>query len=427
MNTSVADSAFKGWWRARISLDQPKSGGVPNQENWYLQLFFFILVFFIFQPFLSFVLLSVIGLKTCVKCPRVIYLIAFFGACFLGLVNTTKLPESDQILYFEWYLSAQEQSLPVFLGIYSREPLYYIYLHTIANIPYSSKELFIFVSTIISYSAFMVAVVRTSNRVGLNGRATISIVIALLFFAQPFSLSAHIMRQFVAASLVILFFSERLCSGKNRWWILIAAIFLHYSAFIFVPLAMIKSNKNISSFLNLSLYLCALPIVYFVARSVAYLFSDVPVLGFIFDRVTAEEGADMDRLSYAATIFVIFTVALSFLNLRLSNPLVNAPDSSERWGANAAIIILGVIVLGADFGEGTAEIATRFLYYLYFFVGLSLPNFVALRPKAILPILPICVFSFLYFFFNLQFGIWKYAPLTKLLFAPSWELFAYSV
>lgn len=390
-------------------------------------IFLFFLLLFIIQPFFAFTLLLIVGLMMGAKSPEFIYMIAFFGVCYLGLVNVTKFPDGDFIKYLEWYASAQDFSLPAFLAIYSREPIYWIFLHTIANLPFSSEQLFVFASTSISYLIFIFAVVRLSLSLGLNVRVITGIVVALMFFAPLFSLSAHLMRQFIAASLVILFFSEYFLSGKQYWWILIVAVLVHYSAILFLPLAMIKKIDRVSSGIGVSLYLSVLPILYILSKSGASLFADIPVIGFVFNRVAAEEGAELEHMSFVAVIFVVITVALSISNLITSRRFSNSLASINGWRINVAVVILGVIVLLANMVDGAAEIATRFFFYIYFFIGLVLPMFVASHRKLMLMIVPSLAFLIAHFFYNSQFGAWQYASLLELISLPAWELWSYRV
>lgn len=410
-----------------MHLHKTKRNGALNQYTTFIGLLLFFSLLFFLQPFFTFVLLAVIGLLSGAKSSRFLSLVAFFGACYLGLINATKLPESDYAIYLEWYSNAKELSLPGFLAINAREPLFYIYLHTIANLSYSSEKLFVFISTVISYLVFTFGVIRASIGIGLQNRVIVAILVALLFFAPLFSLSAHLMRQFIAASLVILFFSEILSSDKKHWWILIAAILMHYSAIIFLPLAMIRKINRTSSVISLFIYLSLLPLIYLAAKSAAHLFSEMPVIGFVFDRIAAEEGHDLGHLNFASIFFVMAAIVLSGWNLIASRRTVNATISDSGWRINAAIIILGLIVLVANLQDGTTEIAKRFFFYLYFFMGLSIPMFVALRRKSVMFLFPVIMLLLPYFFFNLQFGVWQYAPLPDLLFAPAWELWTHRI
>lgn len=390
-------------------------------------IFLFFSMLFVAQPFLTFTLLVIVSLWLGAKSPELIYAIAFFGACYLGLVNATKFPDGDYAKYLEWYASAQDFSLPAFLAIYSREPVYWVYLHTIANLPFTSEQLFVFASTVVSYLIFIIAVVRLSLGLSLNARVITALVVALMFFAPLFSLSAHLMRQFAAASLVILFFSENLLFGRRYWWILIMAILVHYSAIIFLPFAMIKKIGRFSSGINFYLYLSMLPILYVFSKGTASIFADIPVIGFVFNRVASEGVVELEHLSYVAIFFTIATMALSISNLMASRRVGSALASAHGWQINVTVIILGVIVLASNMLDGAAEIATRFFFYLYFFIGLLLPMFVALHRKQKMLIFPLLALLVPYFFYNSQFGAWRYATIFELISLPSWELWSYRV
>jgi len=388
---------------------------------------FFLLLFFV-QPFLTFSFLVVVSLIERVKSPGFIYMIAFFGSCYLGLVNVTKFPDGDLVKYLEWYASAQEFSLPAFLAIFSREPAYYIYLHTIANLPFASERFFVFASTVVGYLIFMFAVIRASLSLRLSVRVVVCIAVALMFFAPLFSLSAHLMRQFIAASLVILFFSESLLLGRRYWWMLIVAILVHYSAILFLLLAMMKKPDRASSGIGVFSYFSVLPILYFLSNSTASLFADMPVLGFVFSRVAAEGGAELEHLSHVAIFFAVAMITLSITNLKASPCRMGSMSLfNHGWRINTTAIILGVIVLVSNLLEGATEIATRFYFYMYFLLGLVLPIFFSIHRRLAKLIFPSLGLLFAFFFYNSQFGAWRYASLNELLFLPAWELWCYRV
>lgn len=385
----------------------------------------FFSMLFLAQPFLSFFGLFFYGLITGKKTPKFLIFVALFGACYLGLINTTKLPESDYLIYLQWYSAAQKLSIFNFLSQYTREPLYYIYLYTIANIPCSSEQLFVFISTVTSYFVMLIGVIRLNVSLGMRGRLIISIIVFLLFFAPLFSLSAHLMRQFMSASLLILFFSDSFSLAKKRWWILVVAFFVHSSAFIFLPIAMIKKSDKTTSVTGFFLYLGFLPLAYFVSKSVAPFLIDVPVVGVISKRIIATYAHDLGHLNFEAITFIVVICLLSIWNLVTFRRIPNAIESSSGWEINVGVTILSLVILVANLRVETTEVAIRFFFYLYFFMGLIISMFMSPRQKKAILFVPLVVLFVVYFFYNLQFGVWQYAPLFDLLFAPAWILWSY--
>jgi hypothetical protein len=381
-----------------------------------------VLLLFIFQPFLTLSIIIFLGLTKEILPSKFIYLIAFLGSCYLGLINITKFPDSDLLNYLDWYRVAQNSFLVDYLLINSREPLYFIGLYGIANFPFSSPQLFIFLSTVVSYFIFLIAVIRISIYLGLRDRLIIGLIISFLFFAPLFSLSAHLMRQFLAATIVVLFFSEYIISGKRKWLILFLAILIHYSSILFIPIVFLKKIRSFSSNISLTLCLITLPLMYFFGKVATPLFSEIPVLGFVFDRIAADDGAELETLSLAAISFGFITAIISFLNMRgIRRPVV----SNGLWVINIGVIVIVVIALVANTQTQLSEIALRFFFYLYFLFGLTLPIYIASRKNSVRFLSAILLIEIPFFVYKLQFGEWEYAPLNTLLFTPSWLLWPY--
>jgi hypothetical protein len=161
-------------------------------------------------------------------------------------------------------------------------------------------------------------------------------------------------------------------------------------------------------------------------KASASLFADAPVLGFVFQRVAAEGGAELGHLSVASIFFTIVMLTLSISNLMDLSRVQNIePASIRRWRISAVVIILGVIVLVANLLDETTEIALRYFFYMYFFMGLVFPIFAARHRKYIILVIPLLILWIPIFFYNLQFGIWSYSSMFNLMFLPSWDLWSY--
>jgi hypothetical protein len=381
-----------------------------------------VLLLFVLQPFLTLLLMVFLGLTKELTSRKFVYLIAFMGSCYLGLINTTKLPDSDLLNYLDWYRVAQNLHLVDYLTINPREPLYFISLYGIANLPFSSPQLFIFFSTLVSYFIFLIAIIRTSIHLGLREKLIIGLIILFLFFAPLFSLSAHLMRQFLAGTIIVLFFSEYIISGKRKWLILLSAVLVHYSSIIFIPIVFLKKIRMFSSSISLVLCISALALMYFISKGTAHLFNNIPVLGFVLDRISAEDGAELGALSLQAILMALISAFISFLNIRC----IRRPYAShELWVINLSVIAIVVIALFANIQTQLSEIALRFFFYIYFLLGLSLPIYMASRKSSARFLPVILLIEILFFAYKLQFGEWVYAPLNILLFAPSWLLWPY--
>ena len=177
--------------------------------------------------------------------------------------------------------------------------------------------------------------------------------------------------------------------------------------------------------MSVLLWLPVLPLTYLALRGIAFAFQNVPIIGLVFQRIIAEDGYELEQLSGAVIFFTVGLIATSIGSMISTIPSDDRVDSGYRWNLEVTVIILGLFVLGANVAPGASEIATRFFFYSYFFIGLIIPIFVASYRQQVAPMLFLAFSSSIYFFYTIQSGIWEYAPLSKLLIAPAWELWSY--
>ncbi len=381
-----------------------------------------VIITFLLQPFLSFLLLLFIGLTKKKITSKFIFLVSLVGSCYLGLINTTKLPESDLLNYIDWYASAQESSVQEYILLNSREPLYFIGLYGIANSPVSSEKFFIFLSTVLSYYIFLYAIVKLSICVKLNFKSPVGLVILFILFAPMVSLSAHFMRQFLAGSLVVLFFSEYVTTNKKKWLILLFAILIHYSSILFVPIALARKIGKFSIGISLILNLAFLPVAYVLSKYAAPIFNDFPILGLVFNRVAAEDGAELGSLSAVAVVFSMFIIIIAIANIRA---LYRSGGNNAVWCINVAVLVIGLTSVVANTQPQLTEIATRFFFYLYFLSGLVLPIHLSFRKNSVGILTMALIIVIPFFVYKLAYGEWTYSPLIDLAIAPSWVLWSH--
>lgn len=377
---------------------------------------------FVAQPFLTLVLL--VGLGFVARRVPGWYAPLFVAFCsmYLGLVNVTKFPESDLEVYFQSFLDARDYSLPEYLLYNAREPLYYISLYYFAHLPGVDTRSYVFLSTAVPYALFLGAVLRTCNLLRIEPKNVLALLIVLAFFPQLFSLSAHLMRQFLASALMMLFLAELARNGRHRWGIGVAAAMMHYSAFLVLGLSLVKKMRGKSGMASLPLYGVLLFGVYSGAVLVAPYFLDIPVLGLIFGRIASGEGAELEPLNAVSLATAALFLALALYSLHHSGDSL-APEG--EWSISLCTITICVVVLLSSAQPMLSEIATRYFFYLYFLIGMVLPFILSRFALAADCMRGLAVAALPFFFYKLSDGSWQYADVSDLLFAPGWLLWTH--
>lgn len=348
--------------------------------------------------------------------------VLLLGALYLALINVTKLPESDLAVYLQSFDDAKSLSLGAFLLLYAREPLYYVSLYGLASVSGLDGRTYVFLSTFIPYLVFGTAVLRMGVAMQINRRALLSLLVFLLFFGQLFSLSGHLLRQFLASSLVMLFLSAYAVAGRRRLGLGLLGMMVHYSSMPLILLSFLKAPKRYSASVTLLLQTLILMALYAIAVYVAPYFTELPVLGMVFQRLANGEGAELDPLSLSALGTAAMVLVISLFSFARTNAKeLSAGDETVLL----CTILVCVIVLTASTQPMLSEIATRYFLYLYFLIGLVLVILMARVPISRLAVHMLAVLSVPLFFYKLVYGEWNFAPLDSLLFDPAWMLWGY--
>lgn len=345
-----------------------------------------------------------------------VLIMATLGAAFLGLINTTKSPDSDLTTYMVWYGAADDYGLFEYLLIFTREPLYYIWMYFISYVTLGSELAFIFISTFLPYFLILLNIARIGKFLSLCNQVIILILLCFIFFGPLFSLSAHLMRQFLAGALVFTFYTSWIVSGRRPWWLLILAALMHYSALIFLVFSVVQPLRRLGSLFSLFFAAFIFFVAFVFLKMVSGSLSSLPALGLIFSRIAAEEGADIGHLSLISIAFVIFLTIVSIAVIQ-SKIILN---KKNLFNVCATVILIALIALVANMHGGTVEIAKRYYFYEYFLAALIFPLLVYISNSKKLISITALAFVVPQFFINLEIGVWGYMSLPTLFLLPSW-------
>lgn len=372
---------------------------------------------FLVQPLL-FVLLAAMYGAFVRRPPRSFFaLLVALLAVYLGLINSTKVPESDLEVYLDWFRQAQGMSLWALLASVGKEPLYFAFLHTVASLPFSSEAFFVFISTLLGYGVYLGAVARLGLAMRLPPRALTALIVGLAFFAPNFAISAHLMRQFLAGALVVHFFTERALTGRARWWVLGVAALVHSSAALFVPLALVRTLWRLPLLPRLILGGGLFYLASELLQGDRRFLEDVPFVGYLLVRAFQDQYFALAQLGTLPIVVVLVVTALSLYGVYASRT-PPAPREVSMRELFVSTILLGATVLVVNGSEATAELAVRFYFYIYFLAGPVLAATVFLGRLRAVAAAVLLVLAPVHFFWSLSESVWKYAPVGDLMVRP---------
>lgn len=334
-------------------------------------------------------------------------------AISLGLINSTKIPESDLINYYDYFLNAGNYSLVNYLILYGKEPLYYIYNYLFYHISGGNTQTFMVFTTIIGYWFFFQAIYKYLKALNAKQDVIIFSIVIAAFFPQLFSLSAHLIRQFLAASIVFYAIVQKLFYKKTALPLLLIAAFTHSTAWLFLPLVYLKPLQRKLGLINITI------IIVFVGLLGSFLqiISNkiVSILGsnfitYVFIRLTQQTYVELDSLPLLS-FFLLGALLIIAFYFQYKEHKTNFYHPAIKHFLN--IFICFFIVLLTFINH--SELLVRFFFYTYFFLPFILP--LVLNQQNIYYYstrLFIMLTMVAFFFYKLEHGIWEYAPIINI-------------
>jgi len=159
----------------------------------------------------------------------------FLLALVPGLINYTKLPAEDLLIYNRTYRELYSVRLMDFYTVISADYFFYFISAAISKIFDGREQYFVLFWTTISYYVYFLTLHLCARSMAkYDKRILIGTVVYSLFIGLSFTLSGHLIRQFAAASFLV--YAIVLFSLQNRNFVTILAIsiFCHFSAMIFI-------------------------------------------------------------------------------------------------------------------------------------------------------------------------------------------------
>jgi hypothetical protein len=381
---------------------------------------FFLLgfVFFIspiFGAILSFIALFFYHTK------KVKVLISFFYlSLFLGLLNSLKVPENDLVNYIRLIVDYQDADFNSYVFSFGKEPLFMAFNYIVRGFIFGSVALYLIIFTVICYMFIFYSIWRVHMKIKLHvSTFALSIAVAFLF-PNLFLLSAHLLRQFLAASIVLFFAVEHIFYQKKAIVSFVSSFLIHTTSllfgFLFLPFFN-KKQKNVRIFLLAGSMGGGIGFLYSFADVLYQIFVNVPVLSYLLYRLQGKEDAwetdSLGLLNFALQLFIVFVFYIMSTDFRL-----------KKWELpiqNIYILSLFLLVFVAINFNNT-EIALRFSFYMYFLFPLAVYFLPFLLSKAVsesiqkMLFLIITLLFLIWFLLKINFGMWTYNNLESLVF-----------
>jgi hypothetical protein len=374
-------------------------------------------IIFIINPLLS-VLFLIFIISFFKKNDKIYFLLFFLMSFFLGLINTTRsIYEGDLVAYSNSFKIASSLDLVSFLKSTFKEPLYYIFMFFTNKISSANFKVFIIVHTTIAYFFYFLSIFKINKKLTRNYSNQLFVFLLAALFFTLFSLSAHLMRQFIATSILLYFLVNKLFYNRNYWMLFVAAVLCHTSVIFFLPFLFSKTLGEKVKLKNLakSIFQIASILIVFVFINL-YFLDGVGPFSQISNRVLTDDSFDDGNST--ALISIILTIIL--LILSIITIYFNKRNYDGWIYFNHLIIFSSILVLSTI--NSYPLISYRYCFYLYFFFPIVFGHFFRKRNSNIILtiIRPILVISIILFFgYKIDNSVFSYMPLSDIVKNPA--------
>lgn len=337
-------------------------------------------------------------------------------ALWISLVNITKVPASDQMMYLRWYDSLENINSIGRIFQYSgdekvyKEPIYGLFQFICHTVYFGNDKLFFLTASFISYYFCFLAVGIILQKAGQGLNAVIFGVVCCTFFNQFFYLSIHLLRQIMAFSIVLYAIALRTQDGRNHWIPLICAPMIHTTAALFALLAILP---YIYHRMNLREYLIMLcPLLVVTVGSIAFgsmmtsFFGDNSASGYAFKRMSTNFNDGLEANPIVIAIMLTPLSIISLLTLKRLPKSKNNKSTSPLYPIIYLFLFLAIMILSLS---ARPLMQYRFTFVTYQFLPFLLP--LLFQPKSIWrnPFFIITgIFFILRFLLTFDGGTWIY-------------------
>lgn len=383
------------------------------------KIIFLSLFIYSISPFFSILIMALLIVSVQLKSDKIFLFFIVLLSLYLGLINSTKVPESDLVGYYDIYLLAKNYSLYDYLLLMNKEPFYFFLNYVLFYLFLGNKMLFMIGITMLSYCFYFFAIYKYMKCIGSDNHLIVFALMLAAFFPQLFSLSAHLIRQFLAASILMYAIVIRLFYEKRSWPYSAFAVLTHSTALLFLPLMYVLRLKRKNDFHVFFIFLCAVFVYFLFSSNIGLIVIDIfgkNIFTYPFMRMGHGFYLGSKGLSNVAyflmIVLLIISLFISYRGIRSESDKVNA----GLYQLSNIVFFISFFII---FNLGHTVLSSRFLFYLYFIAPLMLPFVFAGKQWGVV-VLRTTIISILviFFIYRLEYGVWEYGDISLLLFSP---------
>ena len=213
---------------------------------------------FLLMPICGILFCTVLAMNDRSGDKRLLTVLFLFLSLYMGAINATKVPYSDQVQYMNAYLLVPHQSfLESLTNIYGNKfsttykEMGFGLLNFVGYyLSLGNYQLFVVEYSVLLYMLMMVSVRKFIDYMGVRPQLpfVVSAVFSLCFYSQYFNLTIHLQRQMIATAVMLWALVDSTVKQKPNWIVAIIAVTLHTSTGLFLPfLFLLQVKKRLQS------------------------------------------------------------------------------------------------------------------------------------------------------------------------------------
>lgn len=334
---------------------------------------------------------------------------------FLGIINSGKILENDLINYEKWFIDAGSTPFIDYIFYQNKEPVFFIYNYVLHLITTGNFKLYLLINTTVCYFILGISLLRLHSYTRKSNYAFLISLFVLYLFPILFSLSAQLIRQFLAASLIVLIIVEISTQNRKLIPIFIASSLIHTTSVFFASIYLLDFFKKRKLSYTVTIVFCASTIILLIRFP--YIFAQLqignPFIDYSLSRLSNINNSYVNLGTIGPLNLALFFFILSsfFMNKMKTNG-----DLRVFQGVNLLLLALVLATIK------NPEVSIRFSFYFYFilpFAAYFTFNRIMQIDDAIIG--PLILFFSLtlmstWFVYKLYNGVWTYSEIPKTLF-----------
>lgn len=390
------------------------------------------LLLYCFMPLLGILWLLFFILHSGIHYRRPTYILFLLLAIYMGLINSTKVPYNDQVMYHEAFLLVPHRTLwQNMTGIYglrlgpTTKELSFGLLNVVGYyVSLGKYALFITLFTTTIYMLIFDSIYKWFHYLKLHKPLyyILSGIFTIAFFTQYFNLTIHLQRQMFATAVIMYALVRMVTTSKIPWWIVILAVTMHTSVGLFLPLFVFyQFSRKLTIkqiFLILGILGVGFGIISIFANSLLNIAGEDIYALQRLSKMT-EEGTEERMPTY---LLLIISMPLTLISL------VNIRKHHERKHTNELFFFL-FYLFNMLFSIANPNNTMQYRYFMmsYIFLPFIMPlanRKLILAERFFLIATPL----FLFFRFYITFDdiVYEFAPVEEVICSNIFSLFNYN-